>query len=148
MDPVTTGSVFGSFLGDDGEVGLCTCGNLKPLDACCGPLLAGTREARTAEELARARYTAFASGDRPFLIRTWHSSSRPKSVRELPPPDVVEWLGFSVLSVKDGGPDDDVGTVEFRARMMAGRQMTGMQENAQFVKEDGQWFYLGALEED
>ena len=41
----------------------CPCGKGESLEVCCGPILSGKRQAETAEELMRARYTAYATGN-------------------------------------------------------------------------------------
>ncbi len=47
------------------EVGMetCPCGLEKTYSECCEPLINGTRKAETAEELMRARYTAYSRAE-------------------------------------------------------------------------------------
>lgn len=49
----------------------CPCGSRRPEEACCGPLLAGIRDAPSPEALARARYTAYTRHHVDFLLRTY-----------------------------------------------------------------------------
>lgn len=96
----------------------------------------------------RSRYTAFALGDAPYLLRTWHSSARPDSL-ELD--SGTRWTGLEVLRTTGGGFLHTEGTVEFRAHYVDnGRggvvQEHVMQENSRFVRENGTWLYLDAAD--
>ena len=56
---------------------LCPCKSGKTFGECCGPIIAGTAKAETAEALMRARYTSYVTGDVAFL-----KASATKSVQE------------------------------------------------------------------
>jgi branched-chain amino acid transport system ATP-binding protein len=60
----------------------------------------------------RSRYSAFAVGDARYLLDTWHTGTRPRSLRLDP---AVRWTGLEVLATTGGGFLDAEGTVEFRA---------------------------------
>nr|WP_255422139.1 YchJ family metal-binding protein [Tessaracoccus sp. MC1627] len=96
--------------------------------------MAGERQAATAEELMRSRYSAFVVGDGDYLWRTWHPSTRPESVRA----HGVEWTGLTVLDVVDGGPGDEVGVVEFEAAHRDG----ALRERSRFARRAGRWMYV------
>ena len=55
----------------------CPCPSGDTYDDCCAPLHRGERDAPTAVQLMRSRYSAFAVGDMPYLLRTWHPTTRP-----------------------------------------------------------------------
>ena len=118
----------------------CPCGSALPYDACCGALHAGGA-APTAEALMRSRYTAFALRDPAYLLRSWHSTTRPRAL--VLDPD-QEWTGLTVLSAA-GGLLDAEGTVAFRARWRHGGETGVLAETSRFVREDGRWVYLAAL---
>ncbi|EMY34810.1 hypothetical protein D477_007831 [Arthrobacter crystallopoietes BAB-32] len=120
----------------------CPCQSGAGYDACCGRLHRGKAEAATAEELMRSRYSAFAVGDRTYLLKTWSSETRPRGL-ELDPGQ--EWTGLEILRVAKGGAEDRVGTVEFRARFRTGGIEHQQQEVSTFVREDGRWVYREAL---
>jgi SEC-C motif-containing protein len=120
----------------------CPCGSAQPYDACCGPIVRNERPADTAEELMRSRYTAYALGDVDHLFRSWHPATRPDGLAEVPG---LEWLGLEILDVADGGPADDYGIVEFRARHAGG----ALHERSRFQRRAGRWVYLdGAVTEE
>src|SRR6202000_2785531 len=89
----------------------CPCGLGDDYDACCGRLHAGA-SAPTADLLMRSRFTAFATGDAGYLLRTWHSSSRPADLRLDPR---QRWTRLAVLDSAGGGLFDAPGTGRFRA---------------------------------
>ena len=119
----------------------CPCGLGDPYALCCARLHAGA-QAATAELLMRSRYSAFAVGDVPHLLRTWHPSTRPERLE--PDPEVV-WVRLDVLGGRGGGFLDAEGEVEFRAsyRSPAGRGV--LHERSGFVREGGGWLYVAAL---
>ncbi len=95
----------------------------------------------------RARYSAFVLRRRSFLERSWHPSTRPETV-DLD--DEAEWLGLTVdhHSYEEGA---DRGEVTFTARFRDSRGTGGdavrqLVEHSRFVREDGCWFYLDAID--
>jgi SEC-C motif-containing protein len=90
----------------------------------------------------RSRYSAFAVGDRDYLIATWHSSTRP---RRLDLDGDVRWTGLDVLAGSGGSLFDREGTVEFRASYVAGGRTGVQHENSRFAREDGRWRYVDGV---
>jgi SEC-C motif-containing protein len=127
---------------DDG----CPCGSSAPLAACCGPVVRGDRRAPTAERLMRSRYTAFALGDEPHLLRSWHPSTRPASVTFVAG---QRWTRLDVLATVAGDLLDREGEVEFRAHYERRGGTGALHELSRFVRDDeGRWVYLGPVEAD
>jgi SEC-C motif-containing protein len=118
----------------------CPCGRGTPFDACCGPILAGSRDATTAEALMRWRYTAYAVGDGAHLLRSWATSTRPRHVVVDPE---VTWTGLDVVATIAGGLLDQEGTVAFEARHRRAGVDGVLRETSRFVREGGAWRYLG-----
>lgn len=120
----------------------CPCGRTdakgRPLafGACCGPSLAG-RAAPDAECLMRSRYSAFVRGDVPYLLGTWHASTRPATL-ELDA--LAQWLGLEIRQYRQTGPD--TAEVEFVARFRVGGRAVRQHELSRFVREDGRWYYV------
>ncbi|GHF59171.1 UPF0225 protein [Streptomyces mashuensis] len=121
----------------------CPCGRDASYGECCGALHAGRATAPTAERLMRSRYSAFVVGDTAYLMRTWHSSTRPPAL-ELDP--AVRWTGLEVLATSGGTAFHTEGTVEFRAHCVAGGRPDAQHELSRFVREDGAWVYVDAAE--
>ena len=131
----------------------CPCGG-PSFDACCGPYLAGAALPPTAEALMRSRYTAYTLKNEPYLLSTWHPSTRPTEpiIDEKEP---IRWLGLEVKSTlrlrqrKADLPDNpDQDTVEFVARFKIGGRAHRLHEVSRFVREpdpesgQARWFYL------
>lgn len=86
----------------------------------------------------RSRYCAYVRQLEPYLLATWHSSTRPASVDFEPK---TKWLGLSVKSCRETGPDR--AEVEFVARYrIGGGSAIRLHELSRFVREDGRWFYV------
>src|SRR5258705_2522622 len=81
---------------------ICPCGSGAGFATCCDPVIKGERDSQTAEELMRARYTAFATGAIDFIVASTHS--RTKS--EIDVPFIrdwslnSDWRGLQILEVK------------------------------------------------
>lgn len=120
----------------------CPCGRPAAYADCCGRYHAGplALQAPDPESLMRSRYSAFVKDLRPYLLATWHVSTRP-AVIEAPEPG-LQWLGLEVKQAALLTPDE--GWVRFVARSKLGGRAYRLQEHSRFVREDGRWFYLDA----
>jgi SEC-C motif-containing protein len=118
----------------------CPCGLGDDYAACCGRFHAGA-PAPTAEALMRSRYSAFAVGDAGYLLRTWHPVARPETLTLDP---ATRWTRLAVLETHAGSLLDTAGTVKFRAVYIQEGKRGVLTENSSFVRQDGQWSYLGA----
>lgn len=116
----------------------CPCGSGAPYDDCCGRLHDGS-PAPTAEALMRSRFSAFALGLTPYLVATWHPSTRPA---DLTLDDDVTWRRLQIVDTVAGGPEDADGIVEFRASYRGPDGAGLLHERSRFVRDDGRWAYL------
>ncbi|MBP1158795.1 YchJ family protein [Rhodococcus sp. PvR099] len=121
----------------------CPCLSGETYERCCGRFHSGAAEAPTAEQLMRSRYSAFAVGDADYLLRTWHPSTRPG--RLTLDPD-QRWTRLDILGHTGGGLLENEGTVEFEAHYVHSGQLDSLREHSRFVREDGRWSYLDALD--
>ncbi|USY22663.1 YchJ family protein [Nocardiopsis exhalans] len=121
----------------------CPCGRPKRYGECCGRLHEGSAKAATAEDLMRSRYSAFVVGDEAYLLRSWHPDTRPAGAD---PDPHTEWLGLEILSTGEGTPFHNEGTVEFRARFREGGRASELHEHSRFLRHEGAWVYLDALD--
>jgi SEC-C motif-containing protein len=121
---------------------LCPCLGGTTYAECCAPLHQAARLAPTAEMLMRSRFSAFAVGDSPYLLKTWHPSTRPAALDVDPE---TRWFRLDIIGHTGGGPFDRTGTVEFRAHYRAGGTADSLHEVSRFVREERFWYYLGAL---
>ncbi len=79
---------------------LCPCGSGHGYERCCCPFLDGRDPAPTAETLMRSRYTAYVRRNVPYLLATWHPSTRPKSLALA---EGLGWQGLGVPATAKGG---------------------------------------------
>ena len=87
----------------------------------------------------RSRYTAYAVGELDHVFRTWHPRTRPDEIGATPG---LTWVGLEVLRTVAGGPDDETGAVEFRARSRTADGEHVMHETSRFTRRSGRWVYL------
>lgn len=120
----------------------CPCGAGPSYALCCGPYHRGEATVPTAEALMRSRYSAFAVGDTAWLLRSWHSSTRPRRI-ELDRDQV--WDRLVILGTSGGGLFDSEGTVEFRALFTHRGRTDSLHEHSRFAREKGLWVYVTAL---
>ena len=117
----------------------CPCLSGETYGGCCGPLHSGIRSAPTAVALMRSRYTAFAVGNRDYLLKTWHPSTRP-AVLDLDAQ--MQWRRLDIVETTAGGPLDDTGVVHFRAHYRDGTGGGVQEETSRFVRTRGAWLYV------
>lgn len=120
---------------------LCPCKSGKTFGECCGPVIAGTAKAETAEALMRARYSAYVTGDVGFL-----KTSATKQVQEEFDAEAskvwsasAEWHGLEIIRTEGGQKGDKTGLVEFRALYTANEELCNHHEVSNFVKERDGW---------
>lgn len=120
----------------------CPCGSDNTFANCCSPVLSGT-PATTPEALMRSRYAAFVIGDITHVERTL----APEALAEFNRSAIeamagsVEWKGLEILRTEAGGPDDQIGDVEFVARFKEGQQDKTHHELAHFRRGREHWLY-------
>ena len=90
----------------------------------------------------RSRYSAFALGERGYLLATWHPRTRPAAL-DLDPE--VRWAGLDVLATAGGSPLETEGTVEFRAHYVVDGRTGAQHERSRFLREHGRWLYLDGV---
>ena len=117
----------------------CPCGLPAPLAQCCARWWQGPQwaQAPDAPTLMRSRYSAYVLQQAPYLLATWHASTRPTTLVLQPG---LRWLGLTVQ--RWAQQDDDHATVRFVARSKLGGRASRLQETSRFVREAGRWFYL------
>lgn len=135
----------------------CPCGG-PSLAACCGPFIEGRALPPTAEALMRSRYTAYVQKNEPYLLATWHPTTRPTEPI-IDDKEPIRWLGLEVKSAlrlrqrKVNSPDDPDSdtvddTVEFVARFKVGGRAHRLHEVSRFLRESDpetgapRWYYV------
>ena len=121
----------------------CPCLSGVAFNKCCEPIIKEHKQAETAEQLMRARYTAHTQVMMDFVEKTHDPKTRRKvdmqSNREWA--ETTKWLGLEIIKTERGGVDDTVGTVEFKAMYESDEGPTPHHELSQFIKRNGAWYY-------
>ena len=121
----------------------CPCGSGSTYADCCQPIISGQRAAETAEQLMRARYSAYSQVEMDFLLESLHPDRRddadPESSRDWA--ENSQWHGLEIRSTEAGGPDDERGMVEFVASYTYEGQRKHYHEEARFDRLDGRWYF-------
>lgn len=122
---------------------ICPCNSNKEFQNCCEPILSGDRRAETAEQLMRARYTAYTRVDMDFIAQT-HD---PKTTTSLDMKANTEWakktkwLGLEILRTEEGQTGDEKGFVEFKAKFDSGSGEQVHHEHSFFTKRNDIWYF-------
>jgi SEC-C motif domain protein len=126
----------------------CPCTSSKDYAACCEPIITQQQKAKTAEQLMRSRYSAYALGHLDWIVE----SQSPEG-RHLVDRDATEqwsrrskWHKLEVLNCEQGGPADAEGFVDFKAYYALGGEDITHHEVAHFRQVDGTWYFVDGLE--
>lgn len=122
---------------------LCPCGSGIPYSDCCEQIISGGRSAKTAEQLMRARYSAYVNAEMDFIFESTHPEHRQgydhSGTKEWA--ETAEWQGLEIISTTRGGCDDSVGEVEFIARFVEKGDSREHHEAGQFKRKEGIWYF-------
>ena len=119
----------------------CPCGTDKLFEACCGPLLAGTRAAASAEELMRSRFTAHVAHDERYLHFSYQPTARLPYIAGAEDLQPVAWTRLAVHS-HEPGRTPDLAFVDFSAfYLIEGGGEAALQEKSEFQRVDGKWLF-------
>jgi SEC-C motif-containing protein len=105
---------------------------------CCRPFHEGAL-CSDAKALMRSRYSAYFFKLEPYLLKTWHSKTRPKKLyleKDAP----MNWYALDILGFEEISQEE--ATVEFIARYRCSLGPGSLHEKSYFVKEEGLWYYV------
>ena len=122
----------------------CPCGSELEYSNCCEPLISGVKPAETAEALMRSRYSAYVKKEVNYVLETTHPEHRePDSKKTIE--DWAKnaiWHKLEIVECKDGGTEDNEGTVEFIADYTEKGKKSKHHELAEFKKKDDKWYFF------
>lgn len=126
------------------EIDICPCGTGKKYKDCCEPYISGSIKAVTAEQLMRARYSAYVTCNVDFIESTHQQEGRDDLSVEATRKWAEEskWLGLEIVSTEKGLESDKTGVVEFIASYESSGHRRTHHETAVFEKEEGQWVFV------
>lgn len=122
---------------------LCSCQSGKNFGQCCEPIITDVKQAETAEQLMRARYTAYTQVNMNFIEKTHDPKTKHDIDLEANRKwaETTKWTGLEILETEQGGKDDETGTVEFKATFATEDGPQTHHELAEFRKQDGSWYF-------
>ena len=121
---------------------ICPCTSGSRFADCCEPVISGERQSQTAEELMRARYSAFATGAIDFIVASTHSTTR----AEIDIPYITDWSqnstwrGLQIIETKSIG--DNKAYVSFEANFTQAGKDQNHREKSLFEREHGEWRFV------
>lgn len=123
----------------------CPCGSGEKFLDCCGKYIRG-QEPPTALALMRSRYSAYATGNVDYILRTTHPKNPlnriPRPTRRKQILSFCQETNFERLEIVDFEVDDPFSTVTFRAHLIQDGKPVLLAEKSLFEKVDGHWLYL------
>ena len=121
----------------------CPCGSNASYTECCEPIIKGSKPAETAEQLMRARYSAYTKTEMDFVFNSTDPANREgydhDGTRAWA--ENSEWLGLQIIDTVKGGKEDNSGEVEFIARFKENGVLREHHENALFKRKDEVWYF-------
>lgn len=123
----------------------CYCCSGREFEDCCQPFIEGTKKPSTAEELMRSRFSAYATCEVDYLVRSTHPATRKfhdaAALRRWASEN--EWQKLEIIATDQGTAADKHGTVEFKADYTdADHRPQTHHEKSSFRKELGKWFFV------
>lgn len=121
----------------------CPCGSGTTYSECCEQIISGRRPAITAEQLMRARYSAYYFAHMDFIYESTHPDHRQgydhDGTKEWA--ETAEWQGLEIVGTNKGGAGDSTGEVEFIARFTEKGTLRTHHEAGQFKRKDDLWYF-------
>lgn len=116
----------------------CPCGSTLTFTACCEIVHKNPKEAKSAEMLMRARYSAFTLHNIDFIYQTFHPSTRRyQSLGDIKQWAIEnKWMNLEILN-------STVNTVEFKAHYLDVNLNPEIHhEKSNFKQIDDTWYYV------
>jgi len=125
----------------------CPCCSDKLYRDCCDPLHRGETVAKTAEQLMRSRFSAYAKKEIDYLYETTHPDKRDDNFRaEMEAwANRAEFTRLEILGKKQGGALDKEGKVEFIAYYRQFGEDKQMHEISRFKRHQKRWLYVDGV---
>jgi SEC-C motif-containing protein len=122
---------------------ICPCGSGAAYAECCERIISGVQQATTAEQLMRARYSAYVCAQMDFIFESTHPEHRQgydhAGTKEWA--ETADWQGLEIIGTTRGADDDSVGEVEFIARFTDKGATREHHEVGKFKKQGDRWYF-------
>ena len=130
----------------------CPCGSTKKYKKCCKTFHDKIIFPKTALELMKSRYSAYATSNAKYIIETTHKDNPDftDNIKEWENDILIfcnntKFIGLEILEFFD---DENESFVKFKANMIQQGNDVSFVEKSRFLKVDEKWFYVdGKFEE-
>ena len=112
----------------------CYCDSKKSFTQCCEPFILGLKDASTALELMRSRYSAYVLKNGRYLYETCSNKLKNEDDIEAINTQDINWLALKVLEFSEN-------EVTFMAYYKESTQIQVLKEKSLFILEDGKIRY-------
>lgn len=122
----------------------CPCGSTKKFKKCCKIYHNGANP-KSALELMKSRYSAYAANDYRYIIKTTHKGNKEfENDTDKWKDSILEFsknTKFEKLDIIDFIDGQDEAFVTFKAIIFQGGIDVSFVEKSRFIKDDGVWYY-------
>lgn len=130
----------------------CPCGSTKKYKKCCKIFHDKISFPKTALELMKSRYSAYATSNAKYIIETTHKDNPDftDNIKEWENDILIfcnntKFIGLEILEFID---DKNESFVKFKANMIQQGNDVSFVEKSRFLRVDEKWFYVdGKFEE-
>ena len=130
----------------------CPCGSNKKYKKCCKTFHDKIFFPKTALELMKSRYSAYATSNAKYIIETTHKDNPDftDNIKEWENDILIfcnntKFIGLEILEFID---DENESFVKFKANMIQQGNDVSFVEKSRFIKVEGIWLYVdGKFEE-
>lgn len=121
----------------------CPCQSGESYEVCCATYHR-SKNAPSAVALMRSRYSAFVLGLVDYLVETTHPSYRTAGLKEeiIFTCKAIKWTRLEIIELWQGGVNDKVGKVLFRASFIQNGVNTLHEEKSRFKRFGKAWVYM------
>lgn len=121
----------------------CPCQSGEIYEVCCAPYHQ-SKNAPSAVALMRSRYCAFVLGLVDYLVETTHPAHRTTDLKEeiIFTCKAIKWTKLEIVELWQGGVNDKVGKVLFRASFIQNNLSNVHEEKSRFKRFGKAWSYV------
>ncbi|MEQ3647066.1 YchJ family metal-binding protein [Alteromonas sp.] len=127
----------------------CYCCSSASFERCCEPFLNGTELPKSAEQLMRSRFSAYATNQYEYVLNTYTREKQKGLTVENLKQSADGALWFALQITPPSAQEATSDTVEFTAFYYESKSLFQLHETSNFLIEDNQWRYHdGTLHDD
>lgn len=116
----------------------CYCGSNKDFSSCCQPYIYNKVSTKTAEQLMRSRFSAYAVGNAQYIYDTYAKSSQiAQSIKEIDDwSKSCLWVALNIYPSTNNDNSSNEQFVEFSAFYISDNSLCELREKSRFILEE------------